>query len=235
MRTGRRDPLTSRRSRSRAAAGVASFAAVAGLGENTAACGAGCSATGWCRWTKAHWAPPRPCTIWALPAERTWTGCSDPPGPAQPARRLRPASSMAGPLKPDRRTVAIRPVALPRDRIGLLALDTSFVTDRIYAVQATAASFTLVEQAVAPPIRKGFPAGGRTGRRSAVAAGLRGRDWRCAGRLCRPALRAWNRRAAIWHLMWRRHGGRGIGGVVGNRRRISPARPVPHTWLGRAM
>ena len=50
----------------------------------------------------------------------------------------------------------VRPVDLNTDRVGLLTLDTFFVTDRIYAVAATAASFALIESAVTPPLCKYF-------------------------------------------------------------------------------
>ena len=52
----------------------------------------------------------------------------------------------------------VRPIALPIDRAGLLALDTAFVTDRIYQVRAEAVSFALVETAIIPPLHVNYPA-----------------------------------------------------------------------------
>src|SRR5215213_1660133 len=49
----------------------------------------------------------------------------------------------------------IRPMRLPADQRGILQLDTSFTTERIYRVNATATSFTLSEEAV-QPIQKAF-------------------------------------------------------------------------------
>ena len=106
----------------------------------------------------------------------------------------------------------IRPVDLPRDRDLLRALDTSFTTDRIYAVQATADSFTLAEKTIQPPIRKSFPLDDELGDDRLWQQGFVAEDGvRLAGF---AALRyeAWNRRAAIWHLYvapaWR---GQGLG------------------------
>ena len=117
---------------------------------------------------------------------------------------------MAGALARAVALPAIRPVDLPRDRMRLLALNTSFVTDRIYAVQATAASFTLVEQAVAPPIRKAFPLDDELGDDRLWQQGFVAEAGDALAGFVALRYEAWNRRAAIWHLYvateWRGHG-----------------------------
>ena len=122
---------------------------------------------------------------------------------------------MAGPLSRAGALPAIRPVALPRDRIGLLALDTSFVTDRIYAVQATATSFSLMEQVVSPPIRKTFPLDEELGDDRLWQQGFVAETGDALAGFVALRYEAWNRRAAIWHLYvapaWR---GRGIGAAL---------------------
>ncbi len=122
---------------------------------------------------------------------------------------------MAGALGRADALPAIRPVNVPRDRARLLALDTSFVTDRIYTVQASAASFTLVEQAVAPPIHKAFPLDDDMGDDRLWQQGFVAETGDALAGFAALRYEAWNRRAAIWHLYvapaWR---GRGIGAAL---------------------
>ncbi len=88
----------------------------------------------------------------------------------------------------------IRPADLPNDCAGLLALDTSFITDRVYQVQATATSFNLVESAIAPPLRKTFSLADELGDQrlwQSRALKKSERSW-----IASPAvLERWNRRA----------------------------------------
>ena len=52
--------------------------------------------------------------------------------------------------------IALRPIQLPADQRAVLQLDTSFTTDRVYRVQVTPTSFTLLEDVVHPPLHKFF-------------------------------------------------------------------------------
>ena len=106
----------------------------------------------------------------------------------------------------------VRPIALPIDRAGLLALDTAFVTDRIYQVRAEAVSFALIETAIIPPLHKSFPLQDELGNDRLWQQGFVAEE---QGIICGFAAvrhEAWNRRAAIWHLyVAPTQRGRGIG------------------------
>jgi ribosomal protein S18 acetylase RimI-like enzyme len=94
----------------------------------------------------------------------------------------------------------IRPISLPADQRAILQLDTSFTTERIYRVHATSTSFTLTEEAVAPPLQKAFVLEHEFGADRMWEHGLVAED---QGRLVGFAavrLEHWNRRAALWHL-----------------------------------
>lgn len=107
--------------------------------------------------------------------------------------------------------IHVRPVRLPEDHAALVQLDSSFTTDRVYRVAATPTSFTLVEEAVAPPLRKDYPLDDELGEdrlwEHGVVAELAGAV------VGFGALRMehWNRRAAVWHLYVER--GRRADGV----------------------
>jgi ribosomal protein S18 acetylase RimI-like enzyme len=51
----------------------------------------------------------------------------------------------------------LRPARWPDDEARLAALDTSFETDRVYRVHRDPLAFALVEEPVAPPLRKTYP------------------------------------------------------------------------------
>jgi ribosomal protein S18 acetylase RimI-like enzyme len=50
--------------------------------------------------------------------------------------------------------LTLRSLRWPDDRDALLALDTSFTTERVHRVVATATAFTLHDATVSPPLRK---------------------------------------------------------------------------------
>jgi ribosomal protein S18 acetylase RimI-like enzyme len=52
--------------------------------------------------------------------------------------------------------LVLRNLRWPEDRAAILALDTSFTTERVYQVAARALSFALYETATTPPLRKVF-------------------------------------------------------------------------------
>lgn len=96
--------------------------------------------------------------------------------------------------------IALRPVRLPADEQALLRLDTSFVTDRIYRVASTPASFTLIEEPISPPLRKSFDLASELGAERLWHVGyVVQRDDEVVG-FAAVRLEVWNRRATIWHL-----------------------------------
>jgi GNAT superfamily N-acetyltransferase len=101
--------------------------------------------------------------------------------------------------------VTLRPVRLPDDSAALLALDSSFSTDRVYRVACTPHSFALEEVPVWPAVHKAFAL------TEADAAELVGEDraWdqgvvaEQEGAIVGFAAwkhQRWNHRAEIWHL-----------------------------------
>lgn len=96
--------------------------------------------------------------------------------------------------------ITIRPVQLPADRGALLRLDTSFSTDRIYRVDATAASFTLVEELVQPPLRKAFSLEGELEADRLWDEGFVAQQGEQILGFAAARHERWNRRVALWHL-----------------------------------
>lgn len=93
----------------------------------------------------------------------------------------------------------IRPIRLPADQRAILQLDTSFTTERIYRVNATATSFTLSEEAV-QPIQKAFALDHEFGDDRMWEYGLVAEDQEALVGFAAVRLEQWNRRAALWHL-----------------------------------
>src|SRR3989454_1702570 len=116
------------------------------------------------------------------------------------------------PLK-ETNVIAVRPLRWTDDRAALLALDTSFTTDRIFRLKRPDNGVTLDEVAAEPPIYKSYSLAGAT---DVIA----GHDWvqvaeyddGFAG-VASMTIEAWNRRAVLQHLYVTR-GARRIG--VGN-------------------
>ena len=52
--------------------------------------------------------------------------------------------------------IALRPLRWPDDRASVLALDTSFTTERVFHLEQTDYGFKLDEAAVEPPIHKSY-------------------------------------------------------------------------------
>src|SRR2546426_12645444 len=65
------------------------------------------------------------------------------------------------PLK-ETNVIAVRPLRWTDDRAALLALDTSFTTDRIFRLERTDNGVTLDEVAAVPPIYKSYSLAGAT-------------------------------------------------------------------------
>jgi ribosomal protein S18 acetylase RimI-like enzyme len=108
--------------------------------------------------------------------------------------------------------IRIRPVNLSRDRQQLLELDRSFVTDRVYHVVRTDASFMLQEAPVEPPLRKELPLEYDLGAERAWEDGLVGDlDGEIVG-FAAWKHEVWNRRTVLWHLYVEANlRGRGVG------------------------
>ena len=92
--------------------------------------------------------------------------------------------------------IVLRTLTWPEDRAPLLALDTSFTSDRVYRLQQTGRSFTLSEVAVSQPIYKSYSLAGEV-------EGLASFDWiqvasegeKVVGLVC-VKVEGWNRRQA---------------------------------------
>ena len=106
--------------------------------------------------------------------------------------------------------VALRPLRWPADRASLLALGTSFTTDRVFRIERSDHGFNLGEVAVESPIRKSYSL-------VDVVDLIPSHDWvtiaehnhRFAG-VASMTIEAWNRRAVLHHLYVTREA-RGIG------------------------
>jgi ribosomal protein S18 acetylase RimI-like enzyme len=103
-------------------------------------------------------------------------------------------------LREESYVVKLRPLFLPEDWAPLLALDTSFTTDRVFRVERTGRSFTLEEMPVMPPIHKSYPIADEVNTLSTF-------DWvQVAGEagevvgLAAMKIEEWNRRANLRHL-----------------------------------
>jgi ribosomal protein S18 acetylase RimI-like enzyme len=96
--------------------------------------------------------------------------------------------------------ITTRSITLPHDTPAIMTLDTAFVTERIYRVQATADSFALVEEPVSPPIRKSFPLDGELDDDRMWQHGFVAEHEGAIVGFVAVRLEEWNRRAAIWHL-----------------------------------
>jgi ribosomal protein S18 acetylase RimI-like enzyme len=96
--------------------------------------------------------------------------------------------------------VALRPLRWPADRASLLALDTSFTTDRVFRVERSDHGFTLDEVSAEPPIQKSY----------SLVDGvdlIPSHDWvtiaehnQGVAGVASLSIEAWNRRAVLHHL-----------------------------------
>lgn len=123
----------------------------------------------------------------------------------------------------------IRPLQLPDDEPALLALDTSFTTDRIYRVEARQLGFELVEEQLDAPLTKSFPLDEPFIWDRALVAEEAGQ---IVGFMALD-FASWNRRAVIEHLYvapgQRR---RGLGGqLLAEAERAARAAGMRCLWL----
>ena len=130
-----------------------------------------------------------------------------------------------------RGVIRYRPLEWPEDRAPLASLDTSFVTDVVYAVRVGPLSFTLAEQPVEPPLRKRYPVAWDelpAETQTVVAE----RDGRLLG-VAALTVQRWNRRAVISHLYVDRGARRsGVGaGLLRELRRGAEALGARCLWV----
>jgi ribosomal protein S18 acetylase RimI-like enzyme len=91
-------------------------------------------------------------------------------------------------------------VLLPDDRDGILALDRSFTTDRVYRIVRTPQSFALAETIAQPPVRKEFPLEADLGEGRVWEQGLVAERADLIVGFAAFTHQRWNRRTELWHL-----------------------------------
>jgi len=96
--------------------------------------------------------------------------------------------------------ITFRAVNLFTDRERLVAMDRSFVTDRIFRVSRTPLSFTLEEIPLAPPLRKQLPLEDDLGEHRAWDEGLVAEAEGDIIGFAAWKHEDWNRRTVLWHL-----------------------------------
>ena len=118
-------------------------------------------------------------------------------------------------LRKETDLIALRPLRWPDDRASLLALDTSFTTDRLFRLERTDRGFRLDEVATELPIRKSYSLD------DGVDV-IPNHDWvriaehdhGIAG-VASVTIEAWNRRAVLQHLYVTREARRiGVGNAL---------------------
>ncbi len=125
----------------------------------------------------------------------------------------------------------LRELCWPADREHLLALDTSFTTDRVYRVVATNGAFALEECAITPSLHKTYDLTDELDaliqNHHVVIAEV---DGDVVG-MAALKYEAWNRRAVLWHLyIDPKHRGRGIARAL-----IKNAIQVARNWQARCL
>ena len=108
--------------------------------------------------------------------------------------------------------LTLRSLRWPDDREALLALDTSFTTERVYRLVATAMSFVLHDNAITPPLYKVYDLTAEVERFPNLDHVLIAEiDAQLAG-VAALSYEASNRRAILWHLyVGSAYRGQGIG------------------------
>jgi ribosomal protein S18 acetylase RimI-like enzyme len=97
--------------------------------------------------------------------------------------------------------VTLRSALWPQDERVLSALDTGFVTDRIYRLVSEGFSVRLVEEVVTPPLRKRyeFDPANLEERQNWDFTAIAEEEGQLAGFAAAQYV-AWNRRVVLWHL-----------------------------------
>ena len=112
----------------------------------------------------------------------------------------------------EKHMLTLRSLHWPDDRQAVLALDTSFTTERVYRVVATAGSFVLHDTTLMPPLQKVYDLTAEVDRFPTLDHVLIAElDAQLAG-VAALSYEAANRRAILWHLyVGRAYRGQGIG------------------------
>ncbi|MGB8647646.1 MAG: GNAT family N-acetyltransferase [Anaerolineae bacterium] len=106
----------------------------------------------------------------------------------------------------------LRGLRWPDDRQALLALDTSFTTERVYRVVPTGVSFVLEEAAMTPPLRKVYDLSAEVERFPTLDDVLIAESAGQVAGVAALAFEAENRRAMLAHLyVGPAYRGQGIG------------------------
>lgn len=96
--------------------------------------------------------------------------------------------------------IKFRLLCWPDDRASLMALDTSFTTDRIYSLQRTGRSFSLEEVAISPPVSKSYRLADDLDTFSTLDWARVADDGGIVVGLAAMRIEQWNRRANLEHL-----------------------------------
>jgi len=107
----------------------------------------------------------------------------------------------------------IRPAQWPQDGLALSALDTSFVTDRVYRLAQVGLFFGLVEEAITTPRHKRYPFDpSDPGERAQWDHAVVAEDGERIVGFAAAQYATWNRRVVLWHLyVMPECRGRGVG------------------------
>ena len=116
------------------------------------------------------------------------------------------------------RQLTLRSLRWPDDREALLALDTSFTTERVYRVVATAVAFAIHDTAITPPLHKVYDLTAEVDRFPKLDHVLIAEiDGHLAG-VAALSYEASTRRAMLWHLyVGPAYRGQGIGQRLAER------------------
>jgi ribosomal protein S18 acetylase RimI-like enzyme len=108
--------------------------------------------------------------------------------------------------------ILLRDITWPQDRAPLLALDTSFTSDRVYQLQQAGHSFTLEAVVASQPVYKCYPLASEVETLASLDWVQVASDGREVVGVVGMGLQPWNRRANLRHLyLGRAVRRRGIG------------------------
>jgi ribosomal protein S18 acetylase RimI-like enzyme len=129
--------------------------------------------------------------------------------------------------------VTVRSLSWPADRPALLALDTSFVTDRVYQVMHTNRSFTLNAVSVTPPLRKDYLFANEVDTLPAFDHVMVAKIDETLVGVAALKIEDWNRRAILVHFyLAPADRGHGVGRILMNHvTQIAQTQNVRCVWL----
>jgi ribosomal protein S18 acetylase RimI-like enzyme len=129
--------------------------------------------------------------------------------------------------------VNLRPLRWPDDRDPLCALDTSFITDRVYQVAASDLSFRLQDIPIAPPLHKAYRLADHVDAFPTFDYVVIAEMEETLVGVAALKLETWNGRAVLWHLyIAPAYRGRGVGrSLIENVMRAARERQARCLWL----